>query len=69
MLLIPLPDSGSVETEFTVRWDRLPWKLPRPTRIEALSEDNRVLHTEAPGEELRVRAAQNIFAYRFVAGE
>jgi hypothetical protein len=52
LLLIPLPDSGSAGTEFTVRWDRLPGKLPRPTRIETLSEDDRILHTAPAGDTL-----------------
>jgi hypothetical protein len=69
VLLIPLPDSGSVETEFTVRWDKLPWKLPRPTHIQAVAEDDRVVHTEQAGEILTVRADREVFAYRFVTAQ
>ena len=64
--LIPLPLSGHVETEFTVRWDRLPWKLPAPTRIEAIGHDDQVLSTRKVDGPLRVRAKPGVFAYRFL---
>ncbi|MCH5374883.1 MAG: hypothetical protein JJ992_12985, partial [Planctomycetes bacterium] len=69
LLLIPLPDSGQAGTEFTVRWNRLAWKLPKPIRIETISEDGRVLHTAPAGDVLTVRAAPEVFAYRFVFQE
>lgn len=66
--LIPLPQSGHVETEYAVRWDRLPWKLPAPTRIEAVGHDDQVLHASKADAPLRLRALPEVFAYRFVIG-
>ncbi len=64
--LIPLPQSGHVETEYTLRWDRLPWKLPAPTRIEAIGHDDQLLHASKVDGPLRVRAMPEVFAYRFM---
>ena len=47
VLLIPLPGSGLARSRFELRWDRLPWKLPGPARLQALSADGRVLQ-ESP---------------------
>lgn len=67
LLLIPLPDSGSVRTRFELRWDRLPWQLAKPSHIEALAEDGRCLRRTAAGETLALECEPEIFAYRFVA--
>lgn len=67
LLLVPLPYSDQVGTEFTVRWDRLPWQLPRPTLIETIAEDGQVLRSEPAGSELTLRAAEGVFAFRLVA--
>ncbi len=40
--LTPLPDDSS-GTQYEIRWDRLPWTLPRPTRVVALGESGDVL--------------------------
>jgi hypothetical protein len=68
LLLVPLPDSGRAETEYRLRWDRLrlEWNLGRPVRIEAIGEDGDVLRTQPAGEVLTVRAAPDVFAFRFV---
>ena len=67
VLLIPLPDSDTVQTEFTVRWDQLGWFAEPPVRIELISEDGRVLRTTPVGKSLTVRADEAIFAYRLCA--
>lgn len=63
----PLPESA----KFSVRleWGRLPWKLPRPTAVEAVDEQGRpaaraeiVRH----GEEIEITCDPEVFAYRFV---
>lgn len=63
----PLPESA----KFTVRldWGKLPWKLSRPTAVEAVDEQGRpaaraeiVRH----GEEIEITCEPGVFAYRFV---
>ncbi len=66
--LIPLPDSGAVRTRFEIRWDRLPWQLPRPTHIEAQAEDGRVLWRAPIGTSgLVIECEPDMFAYRLLA--
>lgn len=65
--LIPLPDSGSVRTRFELRWDRLPWQLPKPTQVEVVAEDGRCLRRTAVGQTLAVECEPEVFAYRLVA--
>ncbi len=66
LLLVPLPDSERVSSEYTIRWERLPWDLPQPDTIEVLAKDGRVVRRERVSGPLRVRAAAGVFAYRFV---
>jgi hypothetical protein len=68
LLLIPLPDSGTVRTRFEIRWERLPWQLPRPTVIEAQAEDGRVLRRVPVGSSgLVIECEPDVFAYRLLA--
>lgn len=68
LLLIPLPDSGSVRTRFEIRWERLPWQLPQPNLIEAQAEDGRILsRVPVGGGECVIECEPNVFAYRLRA--
>jgi hypothetical protein len=68
LLLIPLPDSGSVRTRFEIRWERLPWQLPQPTLIEAGAEDGRVLRrVPVGGGGCVIECEPEEFAYRLRA--
>jgi hypothetical protein len=66
LVLTPLPDSGSVGTEYQLRWDRLPWQVPVPTHVESLAEDGHVLKTDPVAEPITIRCQPEVFAYRFV---
>jgi len=66
LVLTPLPDSGSVGTEYQLRWDRLPWPLPVPTHVQALAEDGHVLKTDPVPEPIAIPCQPEVFAYRFV---
>lgn len=39
LVVTPLPGQGSKPWDILIRWDALPWKLPRPTRITTLNID------------------------------
>lgn len=67
LLLIPLPDSDSVRTRFELHWDGLPWRLPKPTHIEAIAEDGRCLRRTATGGAIAVECEPGVFASRMVA--
>jgi hypothetical protein len=68
LLLVPLPDSGTLRTRFEVRWERLPWQLPMPTHIEAQAEDGRVLrHVPIGTSGLVIECEPDVFAYRLSA--
>jgi len=67
LLLVPLPDSGSVRSRFELAWERLPWQLPAPTHIESLGEDGRVLRRVSIGASGPVIECEpDVFAYRLV---
>ena len=66
LLLVPLPDSERVASQYTLRWDQLPWQLPQPDTIEVLCHDGRVVRREEASPPFQVRAAEGVFAYRFV---
>jgi hypothetical protein len=68
LLLIPLPDSGAVRTRFEIRWERLPWQLPQPTKIDAQAEDGRVLSRVPVGTSgCVIEGEPDVFAYRLLA--
>jgi hypothetical protein len=64
--LTPLPESGSVRSVFEVRWDKLPWNLPRPTHVKMEAEDGQVVGREALGETIRMECRPDVFRYDFV---
>ncbi|HPP51567.1 MAG TPA: DUF5696 domain-containing protein [Thermoguttaceae bacterium] len=76
LLLTPLPDADR-PFDLRIRWERLPWKLPRPEILEHLDIEGRVvarrrLEPDEAKEEIRLRCSPGIFAYRLrpaTAGE
>lgn len=64
VLLTPLPDEFGNAT-WEVRWNRLPWNLPHPTRVEALSESGEMLWNRAIDGEITIDHDVAAFAYRF----
>lgn len=67
--LTPLPESGTARSVFEVRWDALPWNVPRPTHIEMTAEDGQVVGREALQETIRIECRPDVFRYRFTAGD
>ncbi len=68
LLLTPLPEEFA-DIQWDVRWDRLPWNLPRPTRVEALSESGDVLWEQPLGESLVIKHDPEVFTYRLAKGQ
>ncbi len=68
LLVVPLPDSGSVATTFELNWHQLPWDLPRPNRVESVGADGRVIGVKPVGEAVRIECEPEAFAYRLVTG-
>jgi hypothetical protein len=68
-MLIPLPDSGKVASTYTIRWDRLPWKLPSPKFIEAIDEQGNVLRRQVVEQPLVLTAKEDVFAFRVKTGD
>ena len=66
LVLTPLPRENAVKTVFQVRWEQLPWKLPRPTHVEMIAEDGRVLQRQAVGDALVLEVDRSVFACRLV---
>ncbi len=67
LLLLPLPESANSQASYKLRWDRLPWRLPPPTHIEAIDEEGEVLRRVLAPQNLEVHAEQDAFAYRFTS--
>ena len=66
LVLTPLPRDHSAKTVFQVRWEQLPWKLPRPTHGEMLAEDGRVLRRQPVGDAVILEVDRSVFACRLV---
>jgi hypothetical protein len=67
--ITPLPESDTVRSVFEIRWEKLPWKLPRPTQIEMLAEDGRVVGREAVENVIRIECRPGVFGYAFKVGD
>jgi hypothetical protein len=65
VLVTPLP--GSARFDVRIAWGELPWRLPDPRRIEAVSETGEVLsrvRAEREEREVSVTCERGVFAYR-----
>jgi hypothetical protein len=69
VILTPLPKSATVRSVFEVRWDKLPWNLPRPTHVRMLAEDGKVVGREALGETIRIECGPDVIEYKLTAGD
>jgi hypothetical protein len=63
LLVTPLPEE-SAGTTWEIRWEQLPWRLPRPRRLAAIAEDGRVLQEKRIGDRILIRHKRGVFAYR-----
>lgn len=67
LIVTPLPGDRAPVFEVEIAWDDLAWKLPAPSRVEAITEDGQVLGTEpisvADGV-VKVECQPGVFAYR-----
>ncbi|MHC4251054.1 MAG: hypothetical protein ACYS9X_18185 [Planctomycetota bacterium] len=65
VLVTPLP--GSARFDVRIAWGELPWRLPEPRSVEAISETGEVL-SRGPvgrrGHEVAVTCEPGVFAYR-----
>jgi len=43
LVVTPLPEPRAKKATMQIRWSDLPWKLPEPTRVEAVAEDGKVI--------------------------
>jgi hypothetical protein len=64
VVLTPLPEEYAGGTGWTLRWDRLPWKLPRPTRVIAIDEASRTIWERALDGLIVIEHDPAAFAYR-----
>jgi hypothetical protein len=67
LVITPLPDERAPGFTATLRWDQLPWKLPRPARVESLSETGESLgrsRLEFDGDAVAVECSPRAFAHR-----
>ena len=69
LVVTPLP--GEREPAFTVQlaWEQLPWELPKPTHVERLAEDGRVLSRGAvrwDDDTLTIECEPGVFAYHLL---
>jgi hypothetical protein len=65
LLVTPLPMTTNGST-LEIRWEQLPWRLPRPTHVEAIAHSGQVVGRKPVGETLRLECDTNVFAYRFL---
>ena len=64
LILTPLPDEPATGTSWELRWDQLPWQLPRPTRLVTIAEDGSVLEEKPVGDRILIQHTPGAFAYR-----
>lgn len=65
LLATALPEGG--DFRIRLRWDRLPWKLPIPQRVETLDENGEVTGGNIPqfsGDDVVLTYQRGVFAYR-----
>jgi hypothetical protein len=60
---LPLPTKGST---LEIRWDQLPWRLPKATHVEAIAHSGQGVGRKPVGETLRLECDANVFAYRLL---
>lgn len=63
--ITPLPDSPPFQV--TLSWDKLPWKLPKPTSLEACTEDGTIIEKNNMGWEnntVSFVGKPGVFAYK-----
>ena len=67
LVITPLPGERAPAFVVELAWEKLAWKLPTPTRIEAIGDDGKVISAEplsvAEGT-VRVTCQPGVFAYR-----
>jgi hypothetical protein len=62
---LPQPDGPAFSV--AIRWPALPWKLPEPTHVQALDEEDKVLSSkgvERNGEAITLTCEPGVFQYR-----
>ena len=64
VLLTPLPEEYAGGSGWTLRWDRLPWKLPRPNQVTALDESGKEIWARAFDDSSVIPHDPAVFAYR-----
>jgi len=66
LLVTPLPDARE-PFDVTIRWDQLPWELPRPRTATAVDLDGQSIGPaplEQNGNQVRLQCQPGVFAYR-----
>jgi hypothetical protein len=64
LVLTPLPEEPNGGTTWELRWDQLPWQLPRPSHVVATDEAGNILVTKELGQRIAVQHVPGAFAYR-----
>lgn len=67
LIITPLPEGR--EFALHIHWDALPWPLPRPSTLEALSETGDILVRGSPsweGDTMRLSCQPGVFFYRLL---
>jgi hypothetical protein len=64
LILMPLPEEPAQGTTWELRWDRLPWRLPRPTHVVAIDEQGEVITETKLGHSVVIQHTPDAFAYR-----
>lgn len=64
LVIMPLPESKTFAV--TLEWEKLPWNLPKPSKVEVREEAGEVKETRAvvsEGEHFKVMVEPGVFAY------
>ncbi len=67
LVVTPLPGERVPAFSVEIAWDKLAWRLPEPTRVEAIGEEGEVVSAEAisaSGGVVKLECQPGVFAYR-----